>query len=509
MAIRVKLGQDEVQVEPGGSAQLIATVRNESDQPDQVALEIEGIDAEWCAIPIPSFTLAPGEEMQGRILFHPPRSVESRAGVYPIVIRARSLENGESGVAQASLVIRPYSMLTLEIAPKRAAASPLRKQAEYEVTIGNLGNTEQTLNLFASDPEDALAFEWEREQLRLAPGETRTVRLSVQPRQLPLLANPTLYSFTLAARSAEDPMRSAHVQGQLERRALISPTTVVFMLMLALLLMVWAYTRPRPVEIELFFADPAQITAGETTTLRWRVRNADQVIIMPAVGEFDPNKTQSVEVKPTTTTTYRLVARNRYGERMAEVVVIVQNAPEPPPPAITKFFADPPTVKRGESVILRWEVKNATELILFPPGQKLDPLTPGFEHRPSRTTEYQLIARNSAGKMVSKTVRVEVVDPSQAQIVRFEATPTTINAGESATLRWEVQNARRVVIDNGIGEVSPTTGEFIVTPSATTTYTLTAYDAEGRPAQAKVTITVRSPESSGSTSATPPPTPPP
>ncbi|GBC92114.1 hypothetical protein HRbin15_00578 [bacterium HR15] len=491
MAIRVRLGQDEVQVEPGGSAQLMAIVRNEGDQPDQVALEVEGIDAEWCAIPIPSFALAPGEEVQERILFRPPRSAESRAGTYPIVIRARSLENGGSSVAQASLIIRPYSMLTLELAPKRGVVSPLRKQAHYEVTISNLGNTEQTIHLYASDPEDALAFEWEHEQVYLAPGETRTVVLSSQPRQMPFLTNPALYSFTVTARSVEDPLRSSHVQGQLERRGLISPATVVFLFMLALLVAVWAYTRPRPVEIQVFVAEPAQITAGEKTTLRWSVRNAEQVVIEPAVGEFDPNKTRSVQVQPTSTTTYRLIARNRYGERMAEVVVIVQNAPEPPPPIITKFFADSPQVKRGESVILRWEVKNATELILVPPGQKLDPLTPGFEHRPSRTTTYELIARNSAGKTVSKTLRVEVIDPSQAQIIRFVAEPSEIAAGESATLRWEVQNARRVEIDNGIGEVSPTTGEFTVTPSSTTTYTLTAYDQDGRPVQAKATVTVR------------------
>jgi hypothetical protein len=149
MAIRVRLGQDEVQVEPGGSAQLLAVVRNEGDAPDQVALEVEGVDAEWCAIPIPSFPLAPGEEVQERILIRPPRSTESRAGTYPILVRARSLENGGSGVAQASLTIRPYSMLTLEIAPKRGIVSPLRRRVPYELTLANYGNTEQTVQLHA------------------------------------------------------------------------------------------------------------------------------------------------------------------------------------------------------------------------------------------------------------------------------------------------------------------------------------------------------------------------
>jgi len=347
MAIRVRLGQDEVQVEPGGSAQLLAVVRNEGDAPDQVALEVEGVDAEWCAIPIPSFQLAPGEEVQERILIRPPRNTESRAGTYPILVRARSLENGGSGVAQASITIRPYSMLTLEIAPKRGIASPLRKRVPYELTLANYGNTEQTVQLHAHDPEDEVVFELERERVPLAPGETQSVLVYAQPRRMPTLANPALFSFTATARSVEDPLRSASVQAQVERRGLVSPLVLGFLAVLGLLLALWAYTRPLPVEIEEFAAQPAQITAGETTTLSWVVRNADKVLIEPGLGEFDPNQTRSVQAQPQTTTTYRLIARNRYGEQMREVVVIVQNAPEPPAPVITRFYAEPPQMLGG------------------------------------------------------------------------------------------------------------------------------------------------------------------
>ncbi|GIV09576.1 MAG: hypothetical protein KatS3mg019_1667 [Fimbriimonadales bacterium] len=501
MAIRVRLGQDEVQVEPGGSAQLLAVVRNEGSSTDQVALEVEGVDAEWCAIPIPSFPLAPGEEVQERILIRPPRNTESRAGTYPILVRARSLENGGAGVAQGSLVIRPYSMLTLEIAPKRNIASPLRKRVPYELTLSNYGNTEQTVQLHASDPEDEVVFELERERVPLAPGETQNVLVYAQPRRMPSLANPALFSFTATARSVEDPLRSTSVQAQLERRGVVSPLVLGFLFVLGLLFALWAYTRPLPVQIEEFVAQPAQITAGETTTLSWSVRHADKVFIEPALGEFDPNQQRSAQVQPQTTTTYRLIARNRYGEQTREVVVIVQNAPEPPAPVIAKFFAEPTQIKRGESVLLRWQVANATELILTPPGgQKLDPAMPGIEHRPSRTTEYELIARNAVGKSVSKKITVEVLDPSQAQILGFAVQPEQITVGESAVLRWEVVNAVRVEIDKGIGRVDPKQGELPITPTQTTTYTLTAYDSEGRPAQAKVTVKILTPESE------PPPT---
>jgi hypothetical protein len=88
---------------------------------------------------------------------------------------------------------------------------------------------------------------------------------------------------------------------------------------------------------------------------------------------------------------------------------------------------------------------------------------------------------------------VEVIDPSQAQILSFTAQSEKIIAGESVALRWELVNAIRAEIDNGVGRIDPKQGEITVSPTATTTYTLTAYDAEGRPAQAKVTVTVNPP----------------
>ncbi|MCK4365193.1 MAG: hypothetical protein KAW45_04030 [Thermoplasmatales archaeon] len=57
----------------------------------------------------------------------------------------------------------------------------------------------------------------------------------------------------------------------------------------------------------------------------------------------------------------------------------------------------------------------------------------------------------------------------------FQATPGIINEGETSTLSWIVTGATTVEIDNGIGNVS-LIGTRIVTPTETTTYTLTARD---------------------------------
>jgi peptidoglycan-associated lipoprotein len=83
----------------------------------------------------------------------------------------------------------------------------------------------------------------------------------------------------------------------------------------------------------------------------------------------------------------------------------------------------------------------------------------------------------------------------------FSAEPTTIQRGQSSTLRWEVTGAATSVsIDNAIGTVQ-NTGSRRVFPNDSTTYTLTA-SGPGGSTTSSVTVTVATP-------APPPPPPPP
>lgn len=78
--------------------------------------------------------------------------------------------------------------------------------------------------------------------------------------------------------------------------------------------------------------------------------------------------------------------------------------------------------------------------------------------------------------------------PLGPRIYSFTASTNQIYLGQSATLSWAVSNATSVVIDNGIGSVTPS-NSIVVSPSATTTYTLTATNAIGTRAES-VTVTV-------------------
>ncbi|MEA2022393.1 MAG: hypothetical protein U9N08_07960, partial [Candidatus Caldatribacteriota bacterium] len=68
------------------------------------------------------------------------------------------------------------------------------------------------------------------------------------------------------------------------------------------------------------------------------------------------------------------------------------------------------------------------------------------------------------------------------------ANPTTIDEGDNSTLTWVVTGAASVMITPNVGSVG-LAGNFVVSPSETTTYTLTATNTSGSTtANVKVTV---------------------
>jgi uncharacterized cupredoxin-like copper-binding protein len=111
-----------------------------------------------------------------------------------------------------------------------------------------------------------------------------------------------------------------------------------------------------------------------------------------------------------------------------------------------------------------------------------------FTAATGQTYVFRVTVTDSGGASSSATTRVSTTTPQAATIVRFDATPNNITAGQSATLTWIVQGATSVSINNGIGNVAAT-GSTTVTPTATTTYTLTATGPAGT-VTATATVTV-------------------
>lgn len=161
---------------------------------------------------------------------------------------------------------------------------------------------------------------------------------------------------------------------------------------------------------------------------------------------------------------------------------------------VTSFSADPLSISPGESSTLTWSVQGANhEEIDSDVGAVA--LNGSSVVTPSETTVYTLTASNAAGKTTSVTVHVVVSGvPSPSGdtpvVNSFGSSPSTISPGGSATLTWSVSNATSVSIDHGLGSVA-SSGSKTVSPTATTTYLLTATNASGSTTAATV-VTVTS-----------------
>jgi serine/threonine protein phosphatase PrpC len=247
-----------------------------------------------------------------------------------------------------------------------------------------------------------------------------------------------------------------------------------------------------------FAVDRPQIQKGQTAVLRWRV-DKGAVTISPGVGRVN-RSTGNLSVSPEQRTTYTLTAQNMFRSNRRSVVVDVvsppksppkslpKTPPEPPPPAlrVTMFQADPAVAKAGGPVKLSWIVEGKVSEVRMD-GEKVNPIDSLTIPEVRSETAYTLTAIGPAGR-VTRNLRVPVA-AGQPRIKLFLATPNSINAGESAVLKWSVKDATDIQIDPGRSAGLKPTDTRRVTPSETTTYSLTAA-GNGKPVIATVVVKV-------------------
>lgn len=506
MSFTVGLSADVVQVEAGAAVPLTIEVANRTDQADRFELSVEGLDPEWTAIPVPAFSMDAHDVHSEKVFLKPPRVSESLAGTYPFVVKIRSLETGDVRSAQAVLEIKPFHHVSVEITPKRGVISAFAKQFTFTVTLMNLGNSEHTMQLFASDPEDECAFEFEPDKVVIGPGHQKDAFLTSSATRRPLFASPRLNSFSATARSANVPSVVGTAQAQLEQRALVSPSAIVFFLALTILIALWVYVTPKPPALEQFSLDKGKLMVGETAMVSWSASNANQVEIklngQPVEGVV--GVVGSTTVSPVVPGTYTLSAVAIRGENRSErkqLEFTVEHPPIAPDAKILEFKISPTKVNLGEVINVHYKLGDSTvRATLSPPGVPLDIKANDKEIQTQRAgkIEYTLIAYNSAGKDVRQTISVYVTEGPT--ILEFKADKPTIDLpGETIKLSYQLTNAVRAELDDGSGQPpvqleSPSGGVKEVIVSKTTTFIIKAFDAKGKISTKKITVELKEQE---------------
>jgi hypothetical protein len=198
--------------------------------------------------------------------------------------------------------------------------------------------------------------------------------------------------------------------------------------------------------------------------------------------ELGPSVALSSPGQPVTTFTgaagqiygFRLTVRNQSGLQASARVRVTMRA-EDTRPQILFFVGNPTRIQRGQSSELAWRVLGADEVNITELGRVQ------LEGRnavvPAQTTTYRLTARNRVGEETA-TVTI-VVETPEVRVLSCFASPATIFRGESASIIYQTQNATRVTIEPGVGQVPPN-GSVVVSPTESTNYRITAFGADGQ-----------------------------
>jgi hypothetical protein len=496
MSFSIQLTPDLAQVEPGSTTPVSVVIANRGSAQDRFEMEIEGVDPEWKAVPVPVFTVDAGEEHTEKVFFKPRRTSESLSGNYPFVVRVRSLESGEQRTIQGVLHVKPYHHLTMEISPKKGFVRPARKQNTFYVTIVNLGNTEHTVQLVGSDPEDSCTYDFEHEQVTVAPGQQREVEIYANPSNPRLFSGSKLIGFTITGRSQDVPTVVTSAQAQLEHRSLLSPTTLITALVALVLLGAWWLMMPKPPSLTLSI-DRFQVTQGEEVTVTWSAERARQVTIR--LGEevlYDgPSLSGSRPVMLTQsgTVTFRGTAIRDGKEVVQSIQLTVDPAEFVPAPQIVLLQASPERVRLGESFVLRYRFNDSVErAILTPRNIDLDLRVNEIEVTPARdgTQPYTVVATNRAGQSVQRTVQVQVVDESDARIPVLRATPESIQGPDDRVrIEWFITGAVRAELAYGTQTMTISNeGSMDFAVTERTVFAITAYDNRARPVTRRITV---------------------
>lgn len=242
--------------------------------------------------------------------------------------------------------------------------------------------------------------------------------------------------------------------------------------------------------ITSFTANPAAVTAGESASLTGVFSNGTGII---TPGNLAITSGTAVSVSPTSTTTYTLTVTPTSGSAITQSVAVTVT-PVAVSPTITSFTATPASIASGASSSLTAVFTGGTGIVT--PGNISITSGIAISVSPTSTTTYTLTVTPTSGSAITKTVTVSVtpvvISPT---ITSFVATPASITSGSSSNLTAVFSGGTGAITPGNISVVSGTAVN--VSPTATTTYTLTVTPISGSAVTQTATVTVTT--SSGNT----------
>ncbi len=225
---------------------------------------------------------------------------------------------------------------------------------------------------------------------------------------------------------------------------------------------------PPPAPTVTLNASPLTVQVSATSTITWSSTNANACVASNGwSGSKATSGNQVVTVNATTT--YTLACGNGMATDTKSVTVNATPVPVIPLPTPTvEITADPDHVASGGASILAWNSTNATACEASNGWSGAKSLSGNTVVNPTATTTYTLTCGN--GQSTSTDSVTIAVYPMPT--LTLSALPLQILAGATSTLSWNSEFTTSCTASDGWSGAQNLSGNLIVAPNATTTYTL-------------------------------------
>lgn len=240
-----------------------------------------------------------------------------------------------------------------------------------------------------------------------------------------------------------------------------------------------------------FGADPASISTGGSTTLKWEVKDADSVYINNGIGYVSQDGAVSLTGFPGDVT-YMLTAINGNGSQTctARVDVSDEDGSYNSLAPTCQISATPQSVSYNGSVILNWISNGASSANINSGVGAVQKQGSKVVEHITDTTTFKLSVSNSYGSNIcNTTVYKDTVPSGPAPTCTIDIEPNSTSYAQRAVLTWSAFDSTSAQIDNNIGFVSKS-GTKLISPSKSTTYTMAVGDDLGRIGYCSKTLTV-------------------
>ncbi|MDR1155274.1 MAG: hypothetical protein LBL04_11250 [Bacteroidales bacterium] len=221
----------------------------------------------------------------------------------------------------------------------------------------------------------------------------------------------------------------------------------------------------QPPTIIKFYADKQQTLSGYPVKLIWNVTGAKIILI----NGKDFSGTTQADFTPLKNEQYKIRVSNSAGAVEQTISVNVL-----PVPVISNFVADKQKIENGNAITLMWNISNVSKVVLEDGMRNIDvTLQNQYIAIPAQHTTYKLIVTALDNKtIIEQKIEIEVFPKPEIKL--FEVSPNVVIASQPVSISWEVKNAKKIEIDNGVGEVS-NSGAKKVLHDKNTLYQITAY----------------------------------